>query len=342
MFIKQNRGSGHHEPTRGAAAMTRSILSLGLPAITLALTLPVHAQNGTLTRSFVSSAGVDTNPCTITQPCQSFAEAYTKIGANGIIAALDPGKYGPLTITGPVTVNGNGWAAVTAPAQGDGFVIDAGSGNVALIGLEIDGAGAANNGINFQTGGTLTVTDCILQNFVVNNGGGFSGNGILIGPYSGALDFAVTNTTVSNNAISGLSYLGNFSPTTVTGVIDGVTATANGTGINISMGNGTATSITVSNSIASGNSSSGINTNNISTGTLVVSIDNAIIANNSAGVLAQGTAEVTLGRSVVTANFTGVANSTSPNTLYSYGDNEINLNTTDESGTAPSTTFGLR
>jgi hypothetical protein len=321
--------------------MTRWVLSLALPIITLSLTLPVQAQNGTLTRSFVSSAGLDTNSCMITAPCASFAEAYTKIGANGIIAALDPGKYGPLTITGPVTVNGNGWAAVTAPAQGDGFVINAGSGNVALIGLEIDGAGAANNGIHFESGSTLTVTNCILQNFVVNNGfgGGFSGNGILIAPSSGALDFAITNTTVSNNPYAGLNYAGNFNPTTVTGVIDGVTATANGTGINISMGNGTATSITVSNSIASGNSSSGINPNNSSTGTLVVSIDNSIIANNSAGVLAQGTAEVTLGRSVVTANVTGVANSTSPNTVYSYGDNEINLNTNnnDFGGATPGT-----
>jgi hypothetical protein len=84
-------------------------------AAALAVTLPAvsaHAQNGTLTRSFVSSTGVDTNPCTITQPCATFATAYTKIGANGIIAALDPGKYGPLTgtsaITGPVTINGNG------------------------------------------------------------------------------------------------------------------------------------------------------------------------------------------------------------------------------------------
>ena len=61
---------------------------------------PTHAQNGTLTRSFVSSAGVDSNSCTITAPCATFAQAYSKISANGIIAALDPGKYGPLNIVG--------------------------------------------------------------------------------------------------------------------------------------------------------------------------------------------------------------------------------------------------
>ena len=110
--------------------MRRRVLSLALLTITLSLTLPAHAA---LTRTFVSSAGSDSNPCTITQPCSSFAHAYTLTAANGIVAALDPGKYGPLTITGPVTINGNGWAAVTAPAAGNGFTINAVSGNVTLI-----------------------------------------------------------------------------------------------------------------------------------------------------------------------------------------------------------------
>src|SRR5580692_4645864 len=142
----------------GGATMRQRVLSLALLAITLALTLPAQAQNGTLTRSFVSSGGLDTNSCMITAPCASFAEAYTKVGANGIIAALDPGK------SGPVTINGNGWAAITGTAQGNGITINAVSGNVALIGLEIDGAAAAYNGIVFNSGSTLTVTNCIVQN----------------------------------------------------------------------------------------------------------------------------------------------------------------------------------
>src|ERR1700728_3990372 len=110
-------------------------------AATLVLSLPAQAQNGTLTRSFVSSAGLDSNSCMITAPCATFAEAYTKISANGIIAALDPGKYGALSISGPVTINGNGWAAITAPAGGNGITVNAVSGNVNLTGLEVDGAG---------------------------------------------------------------------------------------------------------------------------------------------------------------------------------------------------------
>jgi hypothetical protein len=115
-------------PRKRATTMKRAILATTL--LTLALALPAQAQHGSLTRSFVSSSGLDTNACTITAPCATFAVAYTKISANGIIAALDPGKYGPLTgtsaITGPVTINGNGWAAITGPANGIAITVNAG------------------------------------------------------------------------------------------------------------------------------------------------------------------------------------------------------------------------
>ena len=123
-------------------------------------------RTGTLTRSFVSSTGVDTNACTIAAPCATFAHAYTAVGANGIVAALDPGKYGPITIIGPVTIKGYGWAAITAPANDFGIEVRAGpSDNVTLTGLQVDGAGAGSAGINLDSAGTLTVIDCMLQNF---------------------------------------------------------------------------------------------------------------------------------------------------------------------------------
>src|ERR1700681_1038992 len=144
--------------------VTRIVLPLTLLTATLALALPAQAS---LTRTFVSSAGSDANPCTITQPCATFAHAYSLTAASGIVAALDPGKYGPLTITGAGTINGNGWGATPAPAAGNGITITAGgSDNVALIGLEIDGAGAGYNGIVLNLAGSLTVTNCTLQNFV--------------------------------------------------------------------------------------------------------------------------------------------------------------------------------
>jgi hypothetical protein len=331
--------------------MRRRVLSLAILTITLSLTLPAHAApTPLLTRTFVSSAGLDSNPCTITQPCATFAHAYTLTAANGIVAALDPGKYGPLAITGPITINGNGWAAVTAPAAGNGFTINAVSGNVTLIGLEIDGAGAAYNGIHFNSGSSLTVTNCVLQNFVQDGGPNINtGNGILLAPTSGTVNFAITNTTVSNNAFVGVYYLPPSGSPTAHGIIDRVTATANQSGISVYTGSasGGTTSVVLSNSIASNNSGSGVSVGNGSA-PVVLSIYNVTIGGNGGyGILAIGTAKVLLGHSVLKGNqSSGIFNLTSPNTFYSYRTNQINLNgptgTTDFSGTAPSTTFSTQ
>src|SRR5580698_410818 len=102
------------------------LASIGLAAALAAVLPAIPAQATSLTRTFVSASGSDSNPCTITQPCATFARAYSLTTAQGIVAALDPGKYGPLTIIGPVTINGNGWAAITAPANGNGITINAG------------------------------------------------------------------------------------------------------------------------------------------------------------------------------------------------------------------------
>ena len=288
---------------------------------------PALAQNGTLTRSFVSSAGSDSNPCTITQPCASFAHAYTAIAANGIIAALDPGKYGPITITGPVTINGNGWAAITAPAQNNGITISAGSGNVSLTGLEIDGAGAAYNGIVFNPTGSnslsLTVSNCIVQNMVHDqNQDPNTGNGILLEPTSSSIiDIAITNTTVSNNWI-GLSLYyppsGTGAPT-VNGIFDHITANANYIGISmIPVPASGPTSITLTNSIASNNGFAGILAD-IASNQSAMLIDNVNVSSNYYGMTASG--RIVLGHSIVATNSQyGIATG---NSFYTYQNNEI-------------------
>jgi hypothetical protein len=322
--------------------VTRIVLAFTLLTITLALALPARAT--TLTRTFVSSAGSDSNPCTITQPCATFAHAYSLTAASGIIAALDPGKYGPLTITGAITINGNGWAAITAPAAGNGITINAGAtDNVALIGLEIDGAGAGFNGVVLNSAGSLTVTNCTLQNFATNFSDLTTGNGILMQPTAGTLAFTITNTTSSNNAVGGISFLPPSGSPNANGVIDHVAADANhefGIAIIPSSTTGGSIVVTVSNSIASNNN------NGIQAGfgpaTLKLSIDNVSASGNNVGISAFTPANMLLGRSVITGNTTGIDDATSPNTFYTYKDNRINSNGTDIFSTAPSTAFTLQ
>jgi hypothetical protein len=275
--------------------------ALLLPAA-IAVSAPAQAQNGSLTRSFVSSAGSDSNACTITAPCATFARAYTVIAANGIIAALDPGKYGALNITGPVTVNGNGWAAITGLAAGNGITVAAGTGNVILTGLEIDGAGAGYNGIAFNSGGSLTVSNCIVKDFVVNpsNQNGTNGNGIWIGPTSGTVIFTIVNTVALNNANYGIAYFPQSGNATVVGTIDHIFAAHNTTGgIAIESGGSSAT-VSVSNSVLSNNPGNGIYSNGAS-GTVTTTIDNDQISNNSSGVVVNA-ATALLSRSVITEN----------------------------------------
>jgi hypothetical protein len=317
-----------------------------LAATAIVANTPVQAQSGSLTRSFVSSSGVDTNPCTITQPCATFAEAYTKVGANGIVAALDPGKYGPLNnITSGVTINGNGWAAITAPAGNNGITITAPGDKVTLIGLNIDGAGVGYNGILLTSAGSLTVSNCVLQNFFYA-GSIATGNGIYMVPSSGTLDFTITNTTAANNGFVGISYWPVGGTPTANGVIDHVVAVANGTGIFIESiaDSGGDTNITVSNSIASDNSTTGIVVSGNTLAPVKVSIDDVSVSGNSTnGIEADGQASVLLGRSVITGNGTGVLNNTSGNTFYSFGNNQIGLNTTaDGSSSLNKATYTLQ
>jgi hypothetical protein len=89
--------------------------------------------------------------------------------------------------------------------------------------------------------------------------------------------------------------------------------------------------VAITNSVASNNFSAGIYVQNTS-GTLTVSIDNAKISNNTYGINANGIAKVLLGRSVITGNGTGISNSTSPSTIYTYGNNRINLNGANNNG----------
>ena len=307
-----------------------------LSAIAIVTSAPAQAQNGTLTRSFVSSAGLDTNACTITAPCASFATAYTKIAANGIIAALDPGKYGPIAITGPVTINGNGWAAITAPASGNGITINAVSGNVTLTGLEIDGAGAAYNGIVFNSGGNFVVKNCVLKDFV--QGVGTSGMGILIAPASGTIIFTIVDTIVSNSADAGIYYLPPSGSATATGVIDHVVVTGStdigGIGASLGVASGGSAAISISNSVISNNTNASGVYANAPVGSIAMTLDNDEISYNSDGVYNSGNSTIVLGRSTITNNSQyGIFNNS---TMGTFQNNQIyaNGNSNVVSGTA--------
>ena len=204
--------------------MTRMIFI----AAALALVgLPAVSAQAQAPRTFVSAAGSDSNPCSFAAPCRHFQAAVNATSAGGEVDALDPAGYGPITITQAITIEGQGWSYIAPPANGNGITINAVSGNVAIRGVSLDGAGITGNtnGIVFNSGASLTVENCVVRNMatdgllfnsaadvppitkqtlsVSNSYFNDNGNvGLLIGAHgSGALTAAIDRTAFYGNSV---------------------------------------------------------------------------------------------------------------------------------------------
>jgi len=132
------------------------------------------------TRTWVSGVGDDANPCSRTAPCKTFAGAISKTAAGGEIDALDPGGYGAVTITKPITLSGVGTNAGILSSGVQGVIINITTpptppqtDTVTLRNLQINGAGTTlgTNGVSVF-GATTVILDHV-------NVYGFSTNGVL-------------------------------------------------------------------------------------------------------------------------------------------------------------------
>jgi len=147
--------------------MKRSLVAM------LSVLLAVSAQ-ATALRTFVASTGLDTNPCSRTSPCRSFAAALVQTSPKGEIIVLDSAGYGPVTIAQSVTITTPlGVYAGITNASGDGITISGTTDTdiVVLHGLTINGGGTGNFGINAGNGmpginiGELHVENCVITSF---------------------------------------------------------------------------------------------------------------------------------------------------------------------------------
>jgi hypothetical protein len=300
-------------------------------------TAPAHAR----ARVFVASYGNDSNPCTFGSPCKTFQQAVNVVDPGGEVTAIDSAGFGPINITKAVTITSpDGVEAGIVPAAGgDAIDINAGPTDaIVLRGLTLNGSGVGFNGVVFNSGGSLTVTNCVAQNFHSAGSGNITGNGILLQPTNGTVNFVITNTIVANNQTIGIIYQPPSGSPVANIVIDHVTATGNsfiGINPNLLHATGGSAVVSIANSTVS-NASHGIDFDNNAL-PLTASIDNVSVVGNAAnGIVAFGTSKVLLGRSVVTGNFfSGIANQTSPNTFFTYKDNRINGNGTDICSTSP-------
>ena len=139
------------------------------PGGTSATSASDHFSYGSLQTWVSSLVGSDTNSCTRAAPCQTFSGAMASTIPGGEIDVLDPGDYGPLTITRAISIYNDTFLVggiIPGPAT-SGIVINAGIKDVVnLRGLFLDGATASGtSGIVFNTGAGLNVENCVIQGF---------------------------------------------------------------------------------------------------------------------------------------------------------------------------------
>jgi hypothetical protein len=290
-----------------------------LLAIALLQTTPATAQ-----RVFVAAQGSDANPCTFALPCRTFQHAHDVVAAGGEIDVLDPAGYGILTITKAISIQGHGFSGISVADTHIGININAAATDaISLNGLLIDGGGNSTLGIQFNSGRSLVVENCVIRNM--------STVGIAFN--SSALTLQTLSVSKSQFAELGIAGIlvdpSDSGPVTV--AIDRSAFYSSFVGLLVSGGPGNAAiSVAMTDSIAAGNGAGGGAGIEVFTGPgsfplSEVVLTRSTVANNETGLLVVGAAAVVrLANSTVTGNTTGY--NAASGAIMSYGDNYIDDN----------------
>jgi hypothetical protein len=274
------------------------------------------------TRTWVSGVGDDANPCSRTAPCKTFAGAISKTASGGVIDALDPGGFGAVTITKPITIEGNGTLASLLAAGTNGVVINITTGtnrDVVLRNLLIDGSGATLglNGIRFLAGDSLTVEGCSIEQF--------SGQGIDFEPNSLAR-LNVWNTTIAQAGGSGILVRPALGGVARVSIAES-SINKNATGITVQDQNTAASNVSVMRSRVSNNTVDGIFGQSTTANGLTIVVEESEISHNASIGLrtSGGNAVLRVANSLISGNGTGV--SAPSGQLCTFGNNRLTANT---------------
>lgn len=288
---------------------------------TMVVAEPASAQ---ATRTWVSGVGDDSNPCSRTAPCRTFAGAISKTAAGGEINCLDPGIFGMLTITKSISIICDSQiGGIQADLTDDGYVptiiVNVGANDkVLLSGLDIRGnLRAGQSGIQIYSGGTLHVRNSVLHflggcgivaldasTVILDNISSY-GNfcGLSFQKISaGSLDFALNNVRIIDSTRTGI-YVGSGSSV----------GSVKGTMLNSVVAHTTSDVWGVSNH--------GVNIE-ATVGQVQLAIENSVFSGHKiGGIDAQGSgAKVTMSGSLVSYNGVGIS-AQGGSALVSYGDN---------------------
>jgi hypothetical protein len=117
-------------------------------------------------RTWVSGVGDDANPCSRTAPCKTFAGAISKTAAHGEINVLDPGGFGAVTITKPITIDGGGGVVASIlSASVNGIIINTMQADavVVLRNLQINGFNTGLSGVKVLQAGNVRLQNVKIE-----------------------------------------------------------------------------------------------------------------------------------------------------------------------------------
>jgi hypothetical protein len=259
------------------------------------------------TRTWVSGVGDDANPCSRIAPCKTFAGALSKTAASGVISVLDPGGFGPVTITKGVTIDGGGVDGSIVGAQVNGIIVNAAATDqVTLRNLTIYGMGTGLNGIRvLGSTGSVTIDNCVITGF--NLGIDHQSTGKL----------QVYDSTISGNKTFGVHLR------TGRGVIDNVRFDSNAyDAVRVS----NAGRVVVRGSVASGHGIAAFSA--IGTGS-VLALEDCSLSSNVWGVNSVTGGAITLSNTTIADSTTQALFADGASTLVSFGNNRLTGNAAD-------------
>jgi hypothetical protein len=275
-------------------------------------------------RTFVSGHGSDSNPCSLSAPCRSFAQALTQTNAGGEITILDPAGYGSVTINKSISIvnDGVGEAGVTVTSHTDAIDVSIGANDVVnLRGLTLVGGGVGTYGILFSNLGALNIQNCAVRGFF---------DGIEVVP-AGTAALNVSDTIVSNITATGIAVQPVGGGTVAAAFNRVQTIGASNTGFLMDGSGATgALNVTIANSAATNNVNTGVAAQSLTGKALTqLMVSNSVVSNNGTGIFETGANSTTYLAQTKLAGNTTAFTVTNNGALFSFDDNDVKSNGTD-------------
>lgn len=276
---------------------------LALVATVLGLMAPgAQAQ---LFRAYLSTAGSDSNPCTVPAPCRLLPAALAAVAEGGEIWMLDSANYntGPVAVTKSVTILAVPGVLGSVLALG-GNAIDVATVGVKLVLRNVEirpFPGSANfNGVAMTVAGSLVLDGCNVTGF---NSGGY---GVVV---VGAAQATVSGSSFRDNLI-GIVAAGGAAVRISDSHFTGNTST----GVHVQVGpSDPVTSVAVSRSVLANNGAGVAALAPAAGGSARLVIADSLVESNTTGVdvfsVSGATAEVSASGNMISRNTTGVSSS---------------------------------